>query len=437
MELGLHFISAMLRDGRNALREAINRGVTVDYLKDNARTVYEFVLEYVKTYDDLPTALVIEGKINIKLPDPQPNPSLFFIDEVLNRKLHDVLRESVLNVMRPLEARDPRTAYTNYETGLRDVRKLQIATARTDSLMILRPEFSERYKLLESGYRGIQTPWPTVNDMTLGYWPEDFVLYAARVATGKTWILVMQAEYAWSVEGRRVLFVTTEMSRVKIMQRWVALHFKLAYDDVRKGRLSPYAKINMDQGLDALQNAEGFYIIGGDFDFRLESLEGAIEECQPDIVYVDGIYLLKIPGDNRFERAAEVYDEMKRMAKRYKIPIVASTQLNRQAKVNKSTTITTDTIALSDAGGWNADLVWGLVQTDDMKKNGTLIQKPLKFREGLGDDIEICWDFAMMNFSEVPTGRAAAMVGGAGSSTGAGQASGVSGSSDPNDPLPF
>lgn len=160
----------------------------------------------------------------------------------------------------------------------------------------------------------------------------------------------------------------------------------------------------MYDGLAELEGDENLRIIGGDFDFRIESLEAAIEECEPDILFVDGAYLLRTAGDGRLERAANSFDELKRVAKRAKIPVVASTQFNRDAKVNKASTVSVEKIALSDAAGWNADLIYGLVQTEDMKKDGRMVLKPLKFREGTGEDLELYWDFVNMAFGEVPDG---------------------------------
>jgi hypothetical protein len=57
---------------------------------------------------------------------------------------------------------------------------------------------------------------------------------------------------------------------------------------------------------------------------------------------------------------------------------------------------------MTDVAGWNADLIFGLIQTEEMKKNKRLAFKPLKVREGESEEIECNWDFTTMNFSELP-----------------------------------
>lgn len=428
MDLDTIFVASALKGGHQTVRLAIEKGVDEDCLTGDGLTAWKFVLDYLKQYHEIPEVAAVEGKTSVKLDDPPPAPPEFYIDEILNRRLHNALGEQLLVITKHFKARDPQAAYAEYEDGIRELRKLGVATAKTVSLPSLGPQFLEYYDKIKAGYRGVLTPWPTINEATLGFWPEDFILYVARLGVGKTWALAILANHAWTEQGKRVLFATTEMSQLSIIRRWLAIHFKYPYNDLRKGMLSAFAEQKMRDELAAMAKKEGLYIIGGDFDFRIESLEAAIEECEPDIVFMDGAYLLKVKGDGRTERAANSFDELKRVAKRSHVPLVASTQFNREVKGNKLSSAGPEKIALSDAAGWNADLIFGLVRTDDMKRDRRMVQLPLKFREGEGEDIETYWDFDTMNFEEIPKG---AMVGagGAGGGGGAGGPGGGSGGS--------
>lgn len=403
MDLDLIFVSSILKGGPEAVRVALEK-IPEDYLQGEGLAAFKFVREYVRTYKAIPDPDMVYGKTDVKLPDPPPAPSLFFVDEILNRRLHGEIGKHLKEIIAHYEARDPKAAYEEYEAGLRELRKLNTGQAKTIALPSTSPEFLEYYDRLKAGETGILTPWPTINEATLGFWPEDFVLFVARLGVGKTWTLILLADYAWHVCKKKVLFATTEMSRIKILQRWVAVHYKLTYNDLRRGRLDAFAEKMMREGLEEIKDAEGFDIIGGDFDFRIESLEAAIEYAEPDILFMDGAYLLRTTGDGRIEKAANSFDELKRVAKRNKIPVVSSTQFNREVKTNKMNSASVEKIAMSDAAGWNADLIYGLIQTEDMKKDRRMMFKPMKFREGAGEDVETWWDFDLMNFNELPKG---------------------------------
>lgn len=424
MDLDKIFVASALKGGRDTVRLAIEKGITNDYLIGEGLTAWKFVLDYVKKYQEVPEFVLVEGSTGIKLEDPPPAPGEFYIDQIINRRLHNEIGNQLLAITNWFEARDPQAAYKEYEEGLRTLRKLGIATTKTVSLPSLGDEFLEYYDKLKSGHRGILTPWPSVNENTLGFWPEDLVLYVARLGVGKTFILIIIANHVWAEQKKRVLFVTTEMNRLKIYQRWVAVHHRYPYNDLRKARLGAFSEQKLRDWIEQIKVAEGLYIVGGDFDFRIESLEAAIEETEPDVVFVDGVYLLRSLGDSRTERAANSFDELKRLAKRTHLPLVASTQFNREVKRNKVSSADAEKIALSDAAGWNSDLIYGLVRTEDMRRDKRMIQLPLKFREGEGEDIETNWDFDTMNFDELPKGAQAALVG----SSGAGGLSGHGGS---------
>lgn len=216
-----------------------------------------------------------------------------------------------------------------------------------------------------------------------------------------TWTLVQLAHHAWKVQNKRVLFVTTEMSKVKIFQRWASLNWKMPYNDLRKAQLPAFQEEAMRKGIMELKGAEGLSIVGGTFNFTFDALEAAIDECKPELVLIDGLYLMRSGGEGRTEKAANTFDATKILAKRMQLPFVTSTQFNRDVKQNNAGSMSVEKIALSDAAGWNADLVYGLAQTEDMKRDKRMIIKPLKFREGTGEDIECWWDFDRMVFDEV------------------------------------
>lgn len=228
---------------------------------------------------------------------------------------------------------------------------------------------------------------------------------ANDILVHNTWVMILMAHYVWKELGKRVLFATTEMSKIRIALRMSSLFAGVSYDMVRKGQL-PTQPVNIEQNFrNALESAidsEGLYVVGGDFNFTLEGLEGAIEEIKPDLMIMDGAYLLKSAGANRIERAANAFDDLKRLTIRANIPCAVTTQFNREVKTNSAASVKSESIALTDVAAWNADLIVGLVQTEDMRRDGRMIFKPLKGRESVCEDFETNWDLNRMNFSELP-----------------------------------
>ena len=225
---------------------------------------------------------------------------------------------------------------------------------------------------------------------------------ANDVIVHNTWAAAIIAHHAWAVGGHKVLFGTTEISKIRIAMRFAAIHFKLPYREIRLGKLDAFNEKKMRDGIKDIMDAEGLYVIGGDFDFRVESYENAVEEVAPELSILDGAYLLKTQGQTRTERAANAFDELKRICKRTKCPSIVTMQFNREVKAGSKATADAGNIALTDVAGWNADLAYGLIQSEDMKKDRRMIFKPLKVREGEGEEFEVNWDIDKVNFTELP-----------------------------------
>lgn len=418
MDLDKALVSAILREGRPAMEKASQMGVTSARLNGEGRAAFDFVSEYFRKNGAMPVVQQIMGKTGIvidedeifgleEVPDRSAN---FFIEEVNNRHLHGKIQQGLDRIIQKQTNRQPGEAYQELEKLASELRQEQIGMSNVEPLWKLGPEIWRYYERIKSGERGVLTPWPSINDATLGFWPEDLILFAARVGMGKTWTAVQLALHAWANpkpqtgQRQKVLFITTEVSRMRIGMRFLAAHEKLPYGEFTHGKLSFFGETKAKGSIERYFNDDYLYIIGGDFDFQIESVASAIDTVKPDLVIVDGVYLLRVQGANRNERMANAFDECKRLAKRKQVPIAIFTQFNREVKKDIAKTVQVESIALSDVGGWNADLIFGLIQTEEMKGLKQMIFKPLKVREGEGKEVIVNWDFARMDFSELNNG---------------------------------
>jgi replicative DNA helicase len=413
------FLSALIRDGKKLVTTAKGRGITPEDLdRSESKEALTFLYDYVAKYDDVPPEELLTAKMGADL-ETSAGSAEFWIDEVLNRRLFRLLQEGLNDTTNILDKGKSREAFEFMETMLREIRRQSLTSSPIESMFSLGPEVLQQYEDIKSGKRGIQTRWPTINDSTLGFWPQDLVMFVARVATGKTWSSIIMALDAWAGQWgewdgqqlkmrqsdekkKRVLYVTTEISKIRIASRFYAVKYKLPYREFRSGRLDTARERRFYQGVQDLLHADGLSIVGGDFDFTIGGLEAAIDEAEPDLLVLDGAYLIKGDGKNRTEQAASVFNEIKRLIQRTGIAGVVTSQLNRSANPNQRNTVNTETIALTDVAGWNSDMVIGMIQSDDDKEARRMFFKPLKVREGEGREIELNWDFMLMNFDEMP-----------------------------------
>jgi len=89
------------------------------------------------------------------------------------------------------------------------------------------------------------------------------------------------------------------------------------------------------------------------------------------------------------------------MARRHQHVTITNLQFNRSAKTGQGNTISAENIGITDVAGWNADVVYGLLQTEDMRNDWEMGIKALKIREGKPDEFKIRWNHKDMDFSEI------------------------------------
>jgi len=404
MNIDKTLMAVIVANGPAALREAFDLGLSPELLVGEGKKVFSFVMEYYRDNEVFPPADLVIDATGVDI-SSAPGKVKYYVKKLIERKKAAIAVDCAQAISAALigEEPDAEEAVEAIENALTNMRKEGLTQSLLESLPALGKEAWDYYQRIKAGETGVLTPWPGVNDATLGFWPEDLVLFAGRLGTGKTFVSLLITNHAWTL-GHKVLYVTTEMSRTKIALRFFALRYKLPYGDLMKGRLPTNLEKKFKDEVDKIYDAENLSIVGGNFDFSMNSFEMAIAEAKPDLVVLDGAYLLRVQGHNRMEKAANAFNELKRINKRQGVPIVVTSQLNRDAKSNKSQTVQAENIALTDVAGWNADLIFGLVQSDEMKRNSRMIFKPLKVREGVGDEVECHWNFSTMNFSELGSG---------------------------------
>jgi replicative DNA helicase len=406
MSLGLTFLSAVLNEGDASFNSALELGLEEAFFKDDdsreGERAYKWIIEHRNTYGALPKPSMLEGSTGVSLPEAEGT-SGFYLEELRKKHIFGLIRTSWNTVVDRLNEQQ-------FSEACQEISALNDAiVTHTTSRNLLRSLFSmaepvkDYYRKIKSGERGVALPWKTLTEMTFGLWPEDLMLIAAKAGIGKTWAAIIIAAHAWRT-GKKVLFITTEVSQLRIAMRFYSYFHRVPYDDFTHAKLSEEKEAELFAFMDKLTSEGNFELVGGEFDFKIESVYGLVRKMRPDMLIADGIYLFKVPGSTRTERMANCFDEMKRLAKREQIPVCITTQFNREAKKNDLDSVSADQIALSDTGHWNSDIVIGLLQTEEMKKDKSVILKVFKVREGRPVDVKLYWDFETMNFDEYPDG---------------------------------
>lgn len=235
------------------------------------------------------------------------------------------------------------------------------------------------------GTAGVPTGFGSLDLATGGLQPGWFCIVAGRLGAGKTWTMVRMAAEA-AMEGYKVLYFSLEQSRHQIALRAQSIYaHEAGAKGVRVTDLMRGINVNLSVYKDFLEHTlptivKGDLWINDTTRGRVGPMQiaSAIEAHQPDIVFIDYLTLMEMQGDGDWNSVSRLSADLKRVAERYEVPMVAGSQLNRNAVGQDRPD--PGQLSRSDSVGQDADLV--LAVTKDKVTPEVVKLDLIKFRHG-------------------------------------------------------
>ncbi len=270
---------------------------------------------------------------------------------------------------------------------------------------ILKQEFKNK----RSPDYGIQSGWPTLDDMTGGFRGGDMVSIVGRPGEGKSFAALTAALHVWKKQKKPVFFVSMEMNPILVFERLAAMDQEIPYNWVKNGQFVTFGLDTKTRYFDKLKDLgesklPPFNVIGGNFSANVEDIADFTQQLEPALVVVDGAYLCKTKQNLRKknDRIDFVCEYLKcEIAEKHGVPVLPVWQLNREAKkVKKGQHVGLEHIADSDSIPRNSSVILGLFQDDNPENVKQRTMQILKGRSGEAGQFNINWDFVKMDFSE-------------------------------------
>lgn len=201
--------------------------------------------------------------------------------------------------------------------------------------------------------------------------------------------------------GHNVLYITLEMSERKVMKRVGAMRLKIPindYDrvskdvDLIKTKIQNLKNSNGSVGDDLFEKKVGkiitkFWAAGtatvSDFDNYIQKLKEK-RGIKIDLVIVDYITLIApqkgLGSDNLYTKGKQLAESLRALGAKYKCPVITGVQVAKDAW--NASDITLESVPESKAIAETADIFFGIIRTEDMKRMNLYRFKLLKQRDG-------------------------------------------------------
>ena len=224
----------------------------------------------------------------------------------------------------------------------------------------------EDYKALQSKkFLGIPTGFEKIDEATAGLQGGQLITIIAPPKTGKSQIALQIAINVHKL-GYVPMFQSFEMNNHEQQQRHDAMRANISHGRLRRGKLLPAEESRYIDMLNNMEKLHPFHLVDAVNGITVSALSAKIEQCNPDIVFVDGVYLMldEITGEmNTPQAITNITRALKRLAQKINKPIVITTQtLLWKMRAGK---VTADSIGYSSSFFQDSDVILGLEPVEE------------------------------------------------------------------------
>jgi len=187
---------------------------------------------------------------------------------------------------------------------------------------------------------GLATGFTDLDKMTHGLQPSDMIVLAARPSIGKTALALNISLNAAVGHGKRVVIFSLEMSKVQLMYRLVCAQGQINLRRLQEGFLAKDEFPKVENAAAVLKDVSIFIDDSTNInviDLRAKARRHAVKHgC--DLLIIDYLQLMTgtTRSENRQTQIAEISRSIKGLACELNVPVLALSQLSREAERDES-----------------------------------------------------------------------------------------------------
>lgn len=380
------------------------KGVNESWFHDaNDKKLFKFLQHHFANYSETPSLDVIKENFPTYAPIVVEDSLEYLLDRLVDERRKAIVVSTISDAIEHVENnKDHEEALNALVRGFARIENEGLSRTNdieiTKAAALAKEEYERRKN--NPGMLGFSTGFPTMDEATAGMQPGQLIFIVAPPKTGKSTVALQMAATN-HLNGLRPMFLSFEMNNEEQKLRYYAIRARVSHHRLRTGTLNPDEEARFYQKIDTIQSMEDeMWFVDSANGVTVSSVASKIQNFKPDIVYVDGTYLMID------EEGAEAYNQqmtnitraLKRLAQKAKIPVVATTQvLNWKMRKGQ---VTADAIGYSSSFHQDADVIFGL-QREDETVDDTRTLKVIANRNGGFQEVALMWNWETGVFREI------------------------------------
>lgn len=398
-------LSRIYAEGTTALGEALERGIGEDHFTDPVLgRVWAHVITTVEDHEALPSVTDVQMSCDTDwYPDDEVEDSLSRLIELAHEGRKYALGLESIRAFKDELKEDPSAAWNLIR---------EKASEAEDVDVVLKPvnvhdnwvEWFDSYWEGDA-LTGIPTGFPTIDYATGGLQPEQLVTIIGTPKAGKSTLLLKMAHTMNTVYGKRIYFVTFEMTEHEQRQRLACMIAKVDYARLRDKTLNPLEVKALRRALGRMEDVMPDFHMATDISAgtTVAALTNQARKFDPDVVIVDGVYLMDsgVPDVQGMDPKAltAITRNLKRMAQHLRKPVVISHQA-LESRYAKTKGLRSGDVGYSSSFAQDSDVMLGIEHPteDDVPERRLSI---MLARAAAKRSTVIDWDWTTSTFEEV------------------------------------
>ncbi|EXM37675.1 replicative DNA helicase [Ruminococcus albus] len=309
------FTTGKAEDVVTVVDEAVNAGVF-----ENSAMAMKYLYGLM---DNVPSTKNIESYCNIILQKAQL------------RSLMNVANEIIASVSDG--AGDPKALLDSAEQkifSIRQGRDLQGLTRISDVIVENFHHLTEISGPDAEKYQGARSGFSQLDHVTTGLQKTDLIVLAARPAMGKSAFALNIAVNCCKATKRDVAIFSLEMGKEQLVGRMLASEGKVNNTLLRNGEMKDEDWTKLAEAADVLSQLP-IYLDDGAGGVTVPQMKAKLRRLNNlGLVVIDYIQLMESPNkhSSRVNEVSEITRQIKLMAKELSVPVIALSQLSRNAE---------------------------------------------------------------------------------------------------------
>lgn len=358
-------VSKVIRD--RDIIPALQLGVNDSwFLDDDNKKVWAFVRKHYGEYNEVPTAVTVKDHYpNFKVLDVQDSID-YLLDTMVDFRRRLLTRQGLEAAVEQLQENNHDAALIAMEATIAKVNEQGVAGTHEIDLTKNTEQRYQDYKALQNQeFLGIPTGFTKIDEATAGLQGGQLITIIAPPKTGKSQIALKMAINVHQ-QGFSPMFQSFEMNNHEQQQRHDAMRANISHGRLRRGKLLPAEENRYIDILNTMEKEQSFHLVDAVHGITVSALSAKIEQTKPDIVFVDGVYLMldEVTGEmNTPQSITNITRALKRLAQKINKPVIITTQtLLWKMRAGK---VTADSIGYSSSFFQDSDVILGLEPVEE------------------------------------------------------------------------